>query len=65
MDYVTITQQKMLTPKNVARILGMSLSQVYRLLKEVQDPIPHFRLNSSYRIPENKFDEWLQKHWSG
>ncbi len=59
-----INGKKMLTPKNVARILDMSLSQVYRLLKENSDPIPHYKLNSSYRIPEDKFNSWLKKHWT-
>jgi len=57
------SKSKMLNAKIIARRLELSLQQVYNLLKKDSDPIPHYRIGGSYRIPEDEFERWLEEHW--
>jgi len=48
---------KFITPKTIARQLGLSLATVYRMLESGE--IPCIRLGHSYRIAQNAYEEWL------
>ena len=50
--------EPLLTPKEVAEILDLSLSQVYNLLDDEKRMIPHYRFNSSYRIDRDHLSAW-------
>ena len=43
--------------EEVAKILGISKSYVYQLIKE--EKIPFVRLGSKVIIPKKKFDDWF------
>jgi len=51
---------KMLSPKQIARKLGLCTRQIYRLLHYQQNPIPHHKIGKVYRIREDEFDKWLE-----
>jgi len=55
-------RKAVLTPKQIRSKFNISLGQVYNLLKDPNDPIPHFRIGSSYRINEEEFNEWIERH---
>ena len=40
----------------------MSISQVYILLNDPVDPLPHYRFGASYRIILSELDDWLERH---
>jgi len=50
-----------LSPKQIRARLDMSLSQIYILLKEGEDPIPHYKIGCAYRISEKEFERWLER----
>jgi len=50
--------EPLLTPKEVAEILDLSLSQIYNLLDDDKRMIPHYRFNSSYRIDRDHLSAW-------
>lgn len=49
--------QKILCPKDIAEVLHLSLTTVYKLLNQKQ--IPAVQIQHQYRIPEKEFEEWL------
>ncbi len=44
----------------VAQIMGVSTTTVYRLIEEKN--LPHIRLGKLYRIPKSRFHEWLERN---
>jgi len=59
---VATNNRVVLTPKHIRSRFNISLSQVYNLMKEPNDPLPHYRIGKSYRIDEDELEEWLKKH---
>jgi len=51
-----------LTPKQFRSRFIMSISQVYILLNDPVDPLPHYRFGASYRIISSELDDWLERH---
>jgi len=51
-----------LTPKQFRSRFIMSMSQVYILLNDPVDPLPHYRFGASYRIILSELDDWLERH---
>ena len=54
-------KKEFITPKQVRTRCMISLSQVYNLLKDPVDPIPHYMFGKSYRIVVVEFNEWLER----
>jgi excisionase family DNA binding protein len=55
-----MTEEKMLSVKEVSKRLGVSINTVIRLIEsgEIQNVI---RVGRQYRIPESSFNEYLRK----
>ena len=51
-----------MSPKQIRTMFGLSLPQIYNLLKDPNDPIPHYRIGKSYRIKKEELLDWLEKH---
>lgn len=52
--------QKILCPEEVAEILHLSRSTVYKLLR--QQEIPAVQIQRQYRILESELEKWLLSH---
>lgn len=52
-----------LTPKEVAELLKLSLSMVYKLLRE--GDLPHVRIGRSRRIRREDLEKYIQTHRTG
>jgi excisionase family DNA binding protein len=51
-----------LTPKDVAKYLGISLSEVYSQMKQTPPPYPFYRVTSTKRNTKRAdLDAWLEK----
>ena len=51
-----------MTPKEVQRILGVSLTRVYSLRDRKIDPLPFQRERARYLIGKVQFKEWLKRN---
>jgi excisionase family DNA binding protein len=60
---VSDMSDNLLTPKQVAERLRVSPDTVKRMLRNGE--MPGFRLGGQWRIPEDKFEEWIQKLQAG
>ncbi len=47
------------TPKEMAQVLGLSLTTVFRLIKKKE--IPVIRVGRKVLIPKDKLKEWIDK----
>jgi excisionase family DNA binding protein len=47
----------LLRPREVARLLGLSRSGIYRMI--TRGELPHVRLGRSVRVPQRAFKAWL------
>lgn len=54
---------KLLTVDQAADFLGLNRYTVYRMVSgpDSAERIPHIRIGTSIRIPEEKLIEWLEK----
>jgi excisionase family DNA binding protein len=52
------TDLKLLTPKDVAEVLRLSMQTVYELLKTGQ--LPHYKVGRSYRVSEEQLADYLR-----
>jgi excisionase family DNA binding protein len=53
--------ESVLTPKEVAKILNVSMATIHRYLNDIDNPIPHIRLSSScIRILNSDLVKWLE-----
>lgn len=52
------------TPVNVAEILNVDISTVYRLIRDIDDPLPAFRLktNGQLRVHGKEINKYLEDH---
>lgn len=53
-----IDQNEMLTPSDIARILKISKSGVYNLLKRGE--IPYLRVGKKIRVPAKSLNEFIE-----
>ena len=49
-----------ISPKELAEILGIDLSNIYELLH--QKTIPHVKIGSRYVIPKDDFLRWIKEN---
>ena len=56
---ITNTEQRLLRPREVQKILAIGLATVYKLINTGQ--LPCVRLNGSVRIPKALFEEWFDE----
>jgi excisionase family DNA binding protein len=54
---------ELLTPKQVAEKLNISLSMVYKLIRDKR--IKYVKIGRSKRIPAEALDEFIQKNTEG
>jgi len=55
-------EKEWLEPKDVAKRLGVSLSQVYLLMKQYPPPWPFYRVTATKRLTRPAdLDAWLEK----
>lgn len=53
--------ESVLTPKEVAKILNVSMATVHRYLNDIDNPIPHIRLSPScIRILNSELISWME-----
>ena len=52
-------EPKVYTIKEVQQILGVSQSAIYRLITK-SPPFRVLKIGSTYRIPKEGFDAWMQ-----
>lgn len=52
------------TPVYVAEILNVDISTVYRLIRDIDDPLPAFRLktNGQLRVHGKEINKYLEDH---
>jgi len=48
--------------KDIMRIMRVSRNTAYKLIR--QEGIPHIRMGGHYKIPVEKFHEWLSKQFA-
>jgi excisionase family DNA binding protein len=49
-------------PDEVAEILNVDKSSIYRMIKDIEDPLPAIKLNGGcLRIPGQELSEWLER----
>lgn len=51
-------------PDEVAELLSVDRSTVYRMIKDIEDPLPAIRLcgKGLYRIHGNDLKAWMDRH---
>lgn len=52
-----------LSAKNVAELLGISISSTYELMNECDFPV--LQIGSRKVVPKENFREWVEDHTSG
>ena len=52
--------QKMLTPKDVQTLFGLSQTKVYRLIEA--KGFPKIKIGRQYYIPEADLEHWVEKN---
>lgn len=59
-----INTERYYRPDEIAEMLNVDRSTVYRLVKDVNDPLPAVRIggNGPYRVHGADLQEWLGKH---
>ncbi len=52
------------TPVGVAEILSVDISTIYRLIRDIDDPLPAFRLknNGQLRVHGKEINKYLEDH---
>lgn len=55
----TVSIAAMLTPKEIAAILDISLNNTYELLRSENPGFPIKKFGKQYRVPREAFIEWL------
>ena len=52
------------TPVRVAEMLSVDISTVYRLIRDIDDPLPAFRLknNEQLRVHGKEINKYLEDH---
>lgn len=53
-------EKKVYTIKEVAKILGISFSALYKMAREENLPFKVIKIGSNYRVPKKCFDEWFE-----
>jgi len=48
--------------KDIMRIMRISRNTAYKLIQE--EGVPYMRVGGRYKIPAEKFNEWLSGHFS-
>ena len=55
-----VQEGKILTPKEIAKILKISMDKTYEL---IQSPgFPKIKIGRQYRISEEEFNKWIKKY---
>ena len=55
-----VREDKILTPKEIAKILKISMDKTYEL---IQSPVfPKIKIGRQYRISEEEFNKWIKKY---
>ena len=55
-----VREDKILTPKEIAKILKISIDKTYEL---IQSPgFPKIKIGRQYRISEEEFNKWIKKY---
>jgi excisionase family DNA binding protein len=51
-------------PDEIAELLNVDKSTVYRMIKDVTDPLPAVRIggNGLYRVHGRELQSWLERH---
>lgn len=62
-EFLNIQGTGLLQANDVARILNISRSLAYRILKRGE--IPTIRIGTAVRVRESDLITYIQKHWSG
>ncbi|CEO04828.1 HTH domain-containing protein [[Clostridium] sordellii] len=60
-------EKKVLTPKDIQKILGVCEKTAYNLIKQAQttgDMFKVIKIGRLYKIPSQPFLDWLD-HWDG
>ncbi len=52
---------QLLRPREVADLLGVSTSKIYRLFQRAFDPLPAVRIGGSTRVRASALDEWISR----
>ena len=49
-------------PDEIAKIMNVSKATVYRLINQIDDPLPAKKFKGFLRIKASEFDEWIERH---
>ncbi len=58
---VRLVDDELLTVREVASELRITVFTVYRLMRNKRNPLPHMRIGRSIRIPRNKLLQWIKR----
>lgn len=56
-----LVNDQLLTVREVARELRVSIFTVYRWMEHEEDPMPHIRIGRNIRIPRSEMRLWLNR----
>jgi len=54
--------EKLLTPKDTARYLGLSLSATYKLIADGELPHLSIKQRKGFRVRRSDVEQWKEKH---
>ena len=58
-----LTMENLLTPQEIADVLGVKASTIYQWTHE--EYIPHVKLGRFVRFRQSQVERWLEKHENG
>lgn len=59
---VAVTDNRLLSPREVQEILGIGKTGLYGLLKSKKDPLPSIKIGKNRRFNLAKVLWWIEKH---
>jgi excisionase family DNA binding protein len=51
----------MLRPDEVAKLLKISLKSVYKLINNIENPLPSKKIGGTIRIPQKALEKYLKR----
>ena len=59
-----VSQDRYYRPDEIAKLLNVDKGTVYRMIRNIEDPLPALRLsnNGPLRVAGRDLQEWMEKH---
>jgi len=54
--------ERLYRPDEVAKRLNISIKSIYRMIKDVDDPLPAIKIKNIIRLPGNRLNEYIKRH---